>query len=85
LISAKSNLLDDTGKFYDEILENNYLKYVERNRKAGKPVRDRLEWKQYSDYWTKQSPIARGTNIIKRSKIEIFIPTMKFTCQMENA
>ena len=56
------NLLDDTGKFMDDLLENNYQKYVKRNTAAGKPVRDRLDWKKASDYWTKESPLARGNN-----------------------
>lgn len=40
--------------------ENNYQKYVERNQKAGKQVRNRTDWKEASDYWTKESPMARG-------------------------
>ncbi len=29
-----NNLFDDTGKFTDDILENNYQKYVKRNKAA---------------------------------------------------
>lgn len=57
---TQENLLDDTGKFIDNSLENNYQKYVKRNKAAGKPVRERLDWKKASDYWTKDSSVARG-------------------------
>lgn len=57
---GSGNLIDDTGKFVDDVLENNYQKYVERNGKSGKPIRNRSDWKEASDYWTTESPIARG-------------------------
>lgn len=57
---TQENLLDDTGKFIDNSLENNYQKYVKRNKAAGKPVRERLDWKKASDYWTKDSSVTRG-------------------------
>lgn len=56
----EESLLDNTGKFLDEELENNYQKYVSRNQKAGKAVRERLDWKKASDYWTRESLVARG-------------------------
>ena len=57
-----NKLLNDIGKFNDDLLESNYQKYVQRNTKAGKEIRNRLDWKKASDYWTKESPIARGNN-----------------------
>ena len=53
-------LLDDSGKFLDSDLEKRYQNYVERKKREGKEYRDRLDWKQASDYWTRQSPVARG-------------------------
>lgn len=58
--STNIHLFDDTGKFIDEVLESNYQKYVQRQAKSGKPIRDRLDWKKASDFYTKESPIARG-------------------------
>ena len=60
------NLLDDSGKFCDDILENNYQKYVNRKQQRGQPPRDRMDWKEASDYWTKNSPVARGNNFNKK-------------------
>ncbi|HAG83790.1 MAG TPA: hypothetical protein DCL61_22240, partial [Cyanobacteria bacterium UBA12227] len=48
------------GKFQDPELENRYQKYLERKKKRGQPPRDRSAWKEESDYWTKDSPMARG-------------------------
>ena len=60
------NLLDDSGKFCDDILENNYQKYVNRKQQRGQTPRDRMDWKEASDYWTKNSPVARGNNFNKK-------------------
>ena len=62
---SKANLLDDMGKFTDDTLENNYQAYVNRKIKKGQTPKDRLEWKEASDYWTKESPVARGNNFNK--------------------
>lgn len=59
------NLLDDMGKFADDTLENNYQAYVNRKINKGQTPKDRLEWKEASDYWTKESPVARGNNFNK--------------------
>lgn len=40
------DLLDDTGKFVDDMLEDNYQKYVRRNQKKGKEIRNRMDWKK---------------------------------------
>ena len=58
-------LLDNAGKFNDEILESKYQDYLKRKLKRGKEPKQRLEWKQASDYWTKDSPIARGNKFNK--------------------
>ena len=55
-------LLNDDGTFVSDEFESRYQAYVKRNTKAGKPVRDRIEWKKASDYWTKYSYVARGNN-----------------------
>ncbi len=60
-----ANLLDDMGKFADDTLENNYQAYVNRKISKGQTPKDRLEWKKASDYWTKESPVARGNNFNK--------------------
>lgn len=60
-----TNLLDDMGKFTDDALENNYQAYVNRKISKGQTPKDRLEWKKASDYWTKESPVARGNNFNK--------------------
>lgn len=58
-------LLDDSGKFIDEELESNYQKYVLRKQKSGKFPRDRIDWKEASDYWKNNSPMARGNQFNK--------------------
>ena len=58
-------LLDDSGKFIDDTLENNYQSYLKRKSSKGQIPKDRLEWKQASDYWTKESPVARGNKFNK--------------------
>ncbi len=60
-----ANLLNNMGKFTDDTLENNYQAYVNRKIKKGQTPKDRLEWKEVSDYWTKESPVARGNNFNK--------------------
>ncbi|MBO4616445.1 MAG: hypothetical protein J5717_03775, partial [Lachnospiraceae bacterium] len=55
-------LLNDDGVFASDELEQKYQEYVRRNTRDGKPVRDRLDWKNASDYWTKYSYMARGNN-----------------------
>ena len=63
--SLDTNLLNDMGKFTDDTLENNYQAYVNRKIKTGQTPKDRLKWKEASDYWTKESPVARGNNFNK--------------------
>ena len=58
-------LLDNSGKFIDDTLENNYQTYIKRKISKGKIPKDRLEWKQVSEYWTKESPVARGNKFNK--------------------
>lgn len=61
-------LLDDSGKFIDESLESDYQKYVLRKQNSGKVPRDRIDWKEASDYWKYDSPIARGNEFNKIAK-----------------
>lgn len=58
-------LLDDSGKFIDEEAESNYQKYVLRKQKSGKIPRDRIDWKEASDHWKNNSPMARGNEFNK--------------------
>lgn len=39
--------------------------YIKRKISKGQTPKDRLEWKQASEYWTKESPVARGNNFNK--------------------
>mgnify|MGYP000647677318 CR=1 FL=1 len=77
-IGSKANLLDDTGKFIDDTLENNYQAYIKRKISKGQTPKDRLEWKQASEYWTKKSPVARGNNFNKTVREAIFMIIMKY-------
>ena len=61
-VESNNNLLDDNGEFIDDNLENNYQKYVKKGQKGQTP-KDRLSWKAASDYWTQESPVARGNKI----------------------
>ncbi|WP_242318859.1 T7SS effector LXG polymorphic toxin [Bacillus cereus group sp. BfR-BA-01349] len=56
---SSKNLLKD-GKFVESDLELKYAEYCVRKAKDGKVPKDRLNWKEASDYWTKDSPMARG-------------------------
>ena len=60
-----ANLLNDMGIFTDDMLENNYQVYVNRKIKKGQTPKSRLDWKKASDYWTKESSVARGNNFNK--------------------
>ncbi|WP_152657718.1 hypothetical protein [Oceanobacillus sp. CFH 90083] len=81
--NVKRNMsLDSNGKFADPVVESQYRTYVnrkEKTRKNGQAVviRDRLDWKQASDYWTKDSPMARG-NRFNQTARDSAILTMKF-------
>lgn len=65
-VQSNDNFLDDNGKFIDDNLENNYQKYVKRKVQKGQTPKDRLSWKDASDYWTQKSPVARGNNYNKQ-------------------
>ncbi|MGL5084879.1 MAG: pre-toxin TG domain-containing protein [Clostridium sp.] len=53
-------LISKDGKFIDNILEEDYEKYLKRKAKEGKLPRERLDWKEARDYWLNDSPMARG-------------------------
>lgn len=68
----KANLLDKNGEFSDVKIESDYQKYIKRKKQKGETPRDRLDWKEQSDYWRNESPIARGNNynkIVRNSNI----------------
>ena len=37
--------------------------YIKRKISKGQTPKDRLEWKQASEYWTKESPVASNANL----------------------
>jgi hypothetical protein len=60
-LSAASTLLDPSGKkFTDPKLQSRYEEYVARKDKLGETARGPAEWKVASDFWTTDSPMARG-------------------------
>ncbi|MRD37134.1 hypothetical protein GH882_14375 [Bacillus thuringiensis] len=63
------NLLKD-GKFIESDLELRYKQYCDRKAKEGKVPKDRLDWKEASDYWTKNSPMARGNRFNSKAREE---------------
>ena len=58
--------LKKDGTFKDSNLEEKYQKYIARKSKTNQTPKDRLGWKEASDYWSKNSPIARGNNFNKK-------------------
>ena len=48
----------------------NYEKYVQRKKRLGQTPRDFNDWKNVSDYFKKDSPIARGNRFDKKAKTE---------------
>ena len=61
--NTSKQLLNQEGIFDNPDLEKRYQKYVQGKQKLGlepEKIRDRLDWKEASDYWTYKSPIARG-------------------------
>ena len=46
--------------------------------RKGQTSKNRLEWKEASDYWTKESPVARGNNFNKKCVLLKNIHIMKY-------
>ena len=61
-------LLNGSGKFIDDSLEDNYQKYVARKTRRGKTPRERLDWKEVSEYYKKDSQIALGNQFNQVAK-----------------
>ncbi|SCC63284.1 T7SS effector LXG polymorphic toxin [Bacillus wiedmannii] len=70
---SSKNLLKD-GKFVESDLELKYAEYCVRKAKDGKVPKDRLNWKEASDYWTKDSPMARGNKFNKTAEKNRWYP-----------
>ncbi|EEM69556.1 MULTISPECIES: T7SS effector LXG polymorphic toxin [Bacillus] len=70
---SSKNLLKD-GKFVESDLELKYAEYCVRKAKDGKVPKDRLNWKEASDYWTKDSPMARGNKFNKTAQKNEWYP-----------
>lgn len=66
----QSELIGDSGRFIDDALEADYQKYLKRKNREGGTPRDRLDWKQESDYWKYDSPTARGNNYNTKARKE---------------
>lgn len=69
-----SELIGESGRFVDDILETKYQKYVERKIKAGKTFRDRLDWKKQSDYFLGNVKIKRGNDFNLKAQNENWYP-----------
>lgn len=63
--AESESLLGSNGKFKASDLEEAYQRYVVRKIKAGEVPRKRADWKETSDFWTKDSPMARGNKFNK--------------------
>ena len=72
---SPKSLLNKDGIFDNPELEERYQKYVQGKQKLGieaDKIRDRLDWKEASDYYTQNSPIARGNRFnetVKQNKL----------------
>lgn len=67
------------GKFADITLEMDYISYLNRKAKEGKPPRDRADWNQSRDYWLNDSPMARGNAFNETARIERWYPFNEVT------
>jgi hypothetical protein len=72
------------GKFVDDILEQDYQKYLARKAKEGKSPRERLEWKEVRDYWLYDSPIARGNAFNKKAEFKYDINELNLKVDGKN-
>jgi hypothetical protein len=68
--AAQDMGLNADGKFVDNLLETEYLKYVSTKTANGKTPRERLDWKNVRDYWLIDSPMARGNAFNKKAVTE---------------
>ena len=67
----KADLLTESGrKFKDPALEERYQEYKHRKELQGETPRDRLGWKQASDWWVNESPMARGNDFNAKARAE---------------
>lgn len=66
-VKAATQLVGENGRFTDPALEDRYQQYVKRKQATSSPVRDRADWKVESDFWTKESPVARGNEFNRKA------------------
>ncbi|WP_407889375.1 hypothetical protein [Scytonema sp. NUACC26] len=59
-MTQKTEELNSDGTFRNLELEQRYQQYVQRKQRKGQQPRVRADWNAASDYWTQDSPIARG-------------------------
>lgn len=69
-----SNLIGKSGRFIDDVLESKYQKYLSKKIKAGKPYRDRLDWKMQVDHFLNDLPIKRGNDFNAKAIKEKWYP-----------
>jgi hypothetical protein len=62
------DVLTAEGKFIDKLLEADYTKYLARKSAQNKMPKGRLDWKEASDYFKYNSPIARGNAFNKKAE-----------------
>jgi fructose-specific component phosphotransferase system IIB-like protein len=67
-VLENANNFIKNSKFIDELLEQDYQKYLNRKVIQGKPPRERLDWKEARDYWLNDSPLARGNAFNKKAE-----------------
>jgi hypothetical protein len=71
----KADLLTDSGrKFKDPTMEENYQAYRAKKIGKGETPRNRLGWKQASDWWRSESPTVRGNSFDAKAKVEKWYP-----------
>ncbi|MBY0347803.1 MAG: hypothetical protein K2W79_06040 [Hydrotalea flava] len=57
---GSSELVQDGSRFVDDVVEQDYQRYLDYKAKQMEEPRGRAEWKEISDYFLFDSPLARG-------------------------
>ncbi|MDG3584207.1 hypothetical protein [Galbibacter pacificus] len=81
---GKNSQLSNTGKFIDDVLENDYQKYLTRKVREGKSPKERLDWKEARDYWLYDSPLARGNAFNEKAKFDYEINELNLKLNGKN-
>lgn len=70
----QSELIGDSGRFIDDVLEADYQKYVNKKKDLGKPYRKRLDWKERVDNFLGNKMIKRGNDFNHKAVTEKWYP-----------